>query len=186
MSTEATAWTRPGALVRAVTSPRSTLEVLAFTVGISILTGILFGLAPALNTLRFDLTPALKSAGLDSTDHRRHRLQNVLIGVQAAVCLVLLINAGLLLRSFRHALTMDDGITNRNVAIAEFDLRQQRYSDDQARRFINTLRDTVALVLDEVTHAEAADVLGVSEGTISWRMSEVKKRLRALKEAENG
>lgn len=48
------------------------------------------------------------------------------------------------------------------------------------------LRDTVALVLDEVTHAEAAQILGVSEGTVSWRMSEVKKRLRALKEAEDG
>ena len=48
------------------------------------------------------------------------------------------------------------------------------------------LRDTVALVLDEVTHAEAAEVLGVSEGTVSWRMSEVKKRLRAMKEAGDG
>lgn len=48
------------------------------------------------------------------------------------------------------------------------------------------LRDTVALVLDEVTHAEAAAVLGVSEGTVSWRMSEAKKRLRAMKEAEHG
>ena len=48
------------------------------------------------------------------------------------------------------------------------------------------LRDTVALVLDDVTHADAAEILGVSEGTISWRMSEVKKRLRALKEAEHG
>lgn len=48
------------------------------------------------------------------------------------------------------------------------------------------LRDTVALVLDDVTHAEAAEVLGVSEGTVSWRMSEVKKRLRALKEAVDG
>ena len=48
------------------------------------------------------------------------------------------------------------------------------------------LRDTVALVLDDVTHADAAEVLGVSEGTISWRMSEVKKRLRALKEADHG
>ena len=46
------------------------------------------------------------------------------------------------------------------------------------------LRDTLALVLDDVTHAEAAEVLGVSEGTISWRMSEVKKRLRAMKEEE--
>ena len=47
------------------------------------------------------------------------------------------------------------------------------------------LRDTMALVLgDGVTHGAAADILGVSEGTISWRVSEVKKRLRAIKEAE--
>lgn len=47
------------------------------------------------------------------------------------------------------------------------------------------LRDTMALVLDDdVTHAAAGEVLGVSEGTISWRVSEVRKRLRAMKEAE--
>ena len=46
------------------------------------------------------------------------------------------------------------------------------------------LRDTIALVLDDVTHAEAASILGVSEGTISWRVSEAKKRLRAMKEQE--
>ena len=45
------------------------------------------------------------------------------------------------------------------------------------------LRDTLALTLEDgVTHAAAAEVLGVSEGTVSWRMSEVKKRLKALKE----
>ena len=54
------------------------------------------------------------------------------------------------------------------------------------RALPDELRDTVALVLDEVTHADAAEILGVSEGTISWRVSEVKKRLRALKEAEHG
>lgn len=48
------------------------------------------------------------------------------------------------------------------------------------------LRDTVALVLDEMTHADAGRVLGVSEGTISWRMSEAKKHLRAMKEATDG
>lgn len=46
------------------------------------------------------------------------------------------------------------------------------------------LRDTLALVLDDMTHAQAAEVLGVSEGTISWRVSEAKKALRALKEKE--
>ncbi|MEM9247405.1 MAG: RNA polymerase sigma factor [Pseudomonadota bacterium] len=47
------------------------------------------------------------------------------------------------------------------------------------------LRDTLALVLeDEMTHVEAAEVLGVSEGTVSWRLSEARKRLRALSEEE--
>ena len=47
------------------------------------------------------------------------------------------------------------------------------------------LRDTLALILDDMTHADAASVLGVSEGTISWRLSEAKKALRALKEKED-
>ncbi len=47
------------------------------------------------------------------------------------------------------------------------------------------LRETVALTLDgEMTHAEAAEVLGVSEGTVSWRLSEVRKRLRAMRQEE--
>lgn len=47
------------------------------------------------------------------------------------------------------------------------------------------LRDTLALTLDQdMTHAQAAEVLGVSEGTISWRMSDIRKRLRAMKEKE--
>ena len=46
------------------------------------------------------------------------------------------------------------------------------------------LRDTLALVCDEMTHAQAADVLGVSEGTISWRMSQAKKALRAIHQKE--
>lgn len=47
------------------------------------------------------------------------------------------------------------------------------------------LRDTLALVLDEVTHREAAEILGVSEGTISWRISEAKKQLGALRATED-
>ena len=47
------------------------------------------------------------------------------------------------------------------------------------------LRDTLALVLDDMTHAQAADILGVSESTISWRISEAKKRLREIKQMED-
>lgn len=53
------------------------------------------------------------------------------------------------------------------------------------RRLRDDLRDTLALVLDEMTHAEAAKVLNVSEGTISWRVSEAKKALRQFKEEED-
>ncbi|TNC52472.1 RNA polymerase sigma factor [Rubellimicrobium rubrum] len=51
-------------------------------------------------------------------------------------------------------------------------------------RLPEDLRDTMALVLDEVNHAEAGAILGVSEGTVSWRVSEAKKRLRALRATE--
>ena len=51
-------------------------------------------------------------------------------------------------------------------------------------RLSHDLRDTLALVLDDLTHAEVASILGVSEGTISWRVSEAKKRLRAIRTEE--
>ena len=47
------------------------------------------------------------------------------------------------------------------------------------------LRDTLALVLDDLSHEEAAEVLGVAPGTVSWRISEAKKRLRAQREKED-
>ncbi len=47
------------------------------------------------------------------------------------------------------------------------------------------LRDTLALVLDDMTHAQAAEVLGVSEGTVSWRLSEARKRLKAMRSEED-
>ncbi len=46
------------------------------------------------------------------------------------------------------------------------------------------LRDTLALVLDDLNHAQVAEILGISEGTVSWRMSEVKKKLRAIRAEE--
>lgn len=52
------------------------------------------------------------------------------------------------------------------------------------RALSDDLRDTLALVLDDMTHAEAADILGVSEGTISWRISEAKKKLAHMRAAE--
>ncbi len=52
------------------------------------------------------------------------------------------------------------------------------------RQLSPELRDTLALILDDATHAQAAEVLGVPEGTVSWRLSEARKRLRMLREEE--
>lgn len=52
------------------------------------------------------------------------------------------------------------------------------------RQLPEDLRDTLALVLDDITHREAAEILGVPEGTISWRVSEAKKKLAALRQRE--
>lgn len=53
------------------------------------------------------------------------------------------------------------------------------------RALPDDLRDTAALVLDDMTHAEVADILEISQGTVSWRMSEVKKRLKHLRQQED-
>ncbi len=73
---------------------------------------------------------------------------------------------------------------NRRATLEE--ARESRNWLQAAMRSLpDELRDTVALVLGEgVTQAEAAQVLGISEGTVAWRMSEVKKRLRAYREKE--
>lgn len=76
-----------------------------------------------------------------------------------------------------------DWETARQDAIAEGRERADWLMAALAR-LPEDLRDTLALVLDEVSHAEAGAILGVSEGTVSWRVSEAKKRLRALRAAE--
>jgi RNA polymerase sigma-70 factor, ECF subfamily len=84
----------------------------------------------------------------------------------------------------RHADGWGDWEVNRRATDAET-ARAIDWLTQTMRALSDDLRDTLALVLDGATHAQAAEVLGVSEGTISWRMSEAKKRLRALKEQED-
>jgi len=73
---------------------------------------------------------------------------------------------------------------NRQAAIAENANRTDWLITAMAQ-LPPDLRDTLALVLDDLTHAEAADILGISEGTVSWRLSECRKHLKSLKEKED-
>lgn len=73
---------------------------------------------------------------------------------------------------------------NRQAAIAENQTRADWLTVAMGT-LPPDLRDTLALVLDDLTHAEAGDILGISEGTVSWRLSEARKHLKSLKERED-
>jgi predicted permease len=89
-------------------------HVLFFTVGVSLLTGILFGLVPAIKTLRPDMHETLKEGGRGSSG-ARHRTQSVFVIVEMAMALVLLIGAGLMIRSLAALWGVNPGFNPRNV-----------------------------------------------------------------------
>ena len=83
----------------------------------------------------------------------------------------------------RHATGWGDWEIARQADMAESAERLDWLTAAMAR-LTDELRDTLALVLDDLSHAEAGQILGVSEGTVSWRMSEIRKRLRAIRQEE--
>jgi putative ABC transport system permease protein len=102
------------------------VRVLVFTVGVSVLTGIVFGLAPALQASKPDLNETLKDAGRGSTG-RRHFLRNVLVVSEVALTMVLLIGAGLLIRSFYLLQRVDPGFNADNLLTFNVTLSQKKY-----------------------------------------------------------
>ncbi|HKC89309.1 MAG TPA: ABC transporter permease, partial [Blastocatellia bacterium] len=114
-------------------------RVLSFTVGLSLATGLLFGLAPALQSSKTDLIPALKES-CGSFGHRGGgRLRDVLVVAQIALSLVLLISAGLCVRSLQNMQAIDVGFETENVLTAKLDLERQNYSEAQGREFYQRL-----------------------------------------------
>jgi predicted permease len=104
----------------ALFSPTIDRRVLVFTAAVSILTGILFGLAPALRGLRMDLTPALKegaASGPQTVRSGKARLNagNSLVVAQVALSIVVLAGAGLLVRTLQNLKNLDPGFDTRNI-----------------------------------------------------------------------
>lgn len=111
-------------------------HVLIFTVFVAVGTGLLFGLAPAMQSSRPDLVSELKErAGNDPRKGSRFNLRDVLIGLQVAVCLIALVGAGLFLVSLRNAHEMDPGFDTHNLAMLTFDLGAMNYDAARAREF---------------------------------------------------
>lgn len=102
-------------------------RVLAFTIGASVLTGIIFSLAPALQLLRVDVNHALKEGSGRTAEIGRGRLRSVLVVVEVALALALSISAGLLLRTFINLYSVDPGFDARNVLTFEISPRGKNY-----------------------------------------------------------
>jgi len=118
--------------------------VLAFTFGISIATGILFGLAPALRAMRVDLNTSLKSGGRSGqTDGgmrlARNPLRGLLVVSQLAISLMLLIGAGLLIRSFVRLQSVPPGFNTSHVLSLHVAVNGPSYKEDQVRQFYQNI-----------------------------------------------
>ena len=97
--------------------PRLDWRVLGFTVALSLLTGIVFGLAPAWRSTRVDLTPSLKDSGRSSTSVHRSLLSRGLVVVQVALSLLLLVGAGLFVRTLLNLQRVDPGFNTQNLLL---------------------------------------------------------------------
>jgi macrolide transport system ATP-binding/permease protein len=119
-------------------------RVLSFTVGLSIATGLLFGLAPALQSSKTDLITTLKDSGALSGYRRGGRLRSVMVVAQIALSLVLLISAGLCVRTLQNLEAINPGFETENLLTAKIDLERQKYSEAQGREFYRRLLEGLA------------------------------------------
>jgi putative ABC transport system permease protein len=108
--------------------------VLVFSLAVSLLTGVIFGLVPAFEASRLNLTEALKEGGKNLGGSRRsNRLRGAFVVAEVALSLVLLIGAGLLLQSFFRLQKVDPGFHSQNLLTMNLQLPQSRYREDRQR-----------------------------------------------------
>jgi len=112
--------------------------VLGFTLASSVLTVLLFGLAPALHSVRIDLIPSLKGEPT-LIRSRRVSIRDVLVSAQIALSVILVISSVLVVRSLQHALTLNLGFNPNDAVSVSFDLRLQGYDEERSRRFAAAL-----------------------------------------------
>jgi predicted permease len=121
------------------------LPVLLFALGVSVLTGIVFGLAPALHASKPDVTGALKAGRSTGAGAEGSRSRNLLVVIEVALSVVLLVSAGLTVRTFLVLQNVDTGIDPDRVLILGLPLPPAKYATlDQRNRFADELLERVA------------------------------------------
>jgi predicted permease len=121
------------------------LRLFSFASGLSLLTGLLFGLAPALRASRPDLAPALKSDGGASEAGRSPRwdLRRTLVSIQVALSLLLLAGAALFVRTLANLRGLDPGMVRENLLLVDTTASQLGYQPQRERLFYDRLREDV-------------------------------------------
>lgn len=114
-------------------------RVMLFCMILSALTGVIFGLVPALRATRLDLVRSLKDERAQFGQSRRFGLRNLLVVAQVTICMVLLICTGLFLRSFYSARNIETGFTHHNLLMMAFDPSLNRYTPSEARRIVDAI-----------------------------------------------
>lgn len=132
-------------MMRVVVDLTPDWRVLAYSFGLALLSGIAFGLVPALRATRPDLIGMVKSEGSTATGRSaRSRLSGALVVAQVAICFVLLIPAGLLLRSVQLNLATDPGYEAKNLLSVGYSLELSGYDEERAKVFQQQLMTRLA------------------------------------------
>ena len=147
---------------------RLDVRVLGFTFIVSLLTGLIFGLAPAWQASKLDLNKTLKEGGRSSSGARQ-RLRAALVIGEVALALVLLLGAGLMIRSFMHLQNAPLGFAPENVLAMQINLPASKYAENAPRvDFFNQLLERLRTA-PGVTDAAAVTQLPLFSGS-SWAM----------------
>jgi putative ABC transport system permease protein len=139
------------------------LRVLAFSVLLCLLTTFLAGLAPALSATRPELAAVLRGGSREGAGRTGRRTRSALVVVEVALASLLLIGAGLLLRSFLHLLVVDPGFPAPGAIALSIDLPRNRYPEPRRRLFADRVLDRLR-ALPGVVAAGAASDLPLSGG----------------------
>ncbi len=138
-------------------------RVLLFTAGIAVLTGVLFGLAPAVQMARADLISTLREGGRgNSMGFRRNSVRSLLVIGEVALALVLLTGAGLLMRSFYHLQSVEPGFDPHDVLTFRTNLPGARYKGDAAVRAFYDRALAAVRALPGVTSAGTGQIFPLS------------------------
>lgn len=141
-------------------------RVLTYSFGLALLSGIAFGLVPALRATRPDLIGMVKSEGATATGRSaRSRLSGALVVAQVAICFVLLIPAGLLLRSVQLNLTTDPGYQAKNLLSVSYSLELSGYDAERAKVFQQQLMTRLAALPG--VQSVSLDLVGSSSSIVT-------------------